>query len=269
MRIVMYSVVFLVAGCLGSSAIAQEKPAGQPDAKPGQPGGGGAGGGGGAPRGRGGGGMLPPLAPEKAKAAWEAQAKHVASGLGLDAPKTAALSKAYAEARTSHTEAGEKLRTEAMKTVQDGARPDVAAMQKKLDELNASEREKLQKAIAATVTAEQATKAMATLGTFSRQWDVMTDAMIGFKLETAKEAGAYKAMDDFVIASEKLRTSDDREARRTGMTEARKKLGEAMKAVLSEEQFKKFETLLPGGGRGGRPGADAEGGAPRKSRNGG
>jgi hypothetical protein len=123
---------------------------------------------------------------------------------------------------------------------------------KAMEEMNAREREKLQKALSATLSTDQTTKAIASLGTFNRQWDVMADAIAGFGLDSAKQQEALNAVEDFVIAQGKIRpgAGGDREAMRSAMQESRQKLNDAMKKLLSEEQLAKFEQTTRGGGRG-------------------
>lgn len=239
------------------------------------------------------------LSAEKTKAAWELQATGVAKRLTLKDDQVKAVVKAYTEARTSHNTAAEKLREELANKASEGnkdekkdkkdakpegkpdAKPDGekrpggaggrAGMRpeaaKKMEELNTAEREKLQKALGATLTTEQTTKAVASLGTFSRQWDTMADAIAGFKLEAAKQQTALEAIEDFVVAQGKARTTSegDRDAVRTAMKESREKLAESLKKVLSEEQVKTFEESMRGamrgaGGPGGPGGGEGRGG---------
>jgi hypothetical protein len=249
-------------GAMAFSASAQDQPRG---------GGGGPPPGGPPPGGGPGGAFMgqPPLSPEKAKAAWEFQGKGVASSLGLTDEQTAALVKAYTAARTSHGEASEKLRKEMQDKMREGGgRDGFAEMQEKMDALNKSEREKLQKALlAGGLTSGQTERALTTLGSFSRQWDGMADAVIGFNLEAGKLTPARKAMEEFVATTAKARESGDREAMRDAMQEARKKLSDTMKGLLTEEQFGKFEASM-GGMRGRGPGGPG-GGGDRPQRGGG
>lgn len=268
MRCLKTVMLAAAVGGLCTVAMAQEKPAGQPGEKPPAPR---------APEGgqppRGDRGMGGQLSPEKAKAAWEAQATGVAAGLGLDAEKTKTLVTAYTDARHSQNAAMDKMREEMRKAREEGGGGGggFAEMQKKLEEMNTSEREKFRKAIAGALSAEQVSKAMATLGTFNRQWDGMADAVLGFKLEKAKLDAANKAMEEYV-ASVSNAPRDDREAMRTAMQAARKKLLDTMKANLTEEQLGKFETAMGRGGmgpRGGAGGGDEPPPAPRRGRGGG
>ncbi|CAG0977711.1 hypothetical protein PHYC_01594 [Phycisphaerales bacterium] len=253
----------LVMGALALSAVAQpEKPASdrpsQPPAGDRPPGD--------APRPRMG---MPALSPEKAKAAWEAQAKGVAAGLGLDETKTNAVVKAYTDSRVSHNQATEKLRKERRDAGGGGGGgPDAMAdMRKKAEEMLKGEREKLEKALAASLSAEQVTKAMEPLGTFNPQWDVLTDTVSGFGLDSTKAADASKALQEYVVAMGKGRNSEDRDAARAAMQEARKSMLETMKGLLTEEQNKKFTAAVNGGrgrGDGPGPGGGGEDPAPRR-----
>lgn len=202
------------------------------------------------------------LSPEKAKAAWELQAAGVAKHLGLDAEKSKTLTKAYVEARESHVAASDKLRQEAMEKMRDNTGDPQnrgADMMKALEDLNTSERAKFEKAVAGVLTPDQSTKALASLGTFNRQWDTMTDNLASFKLEPAKQQEAFQAVEQYVVAASAARTGD-REAMRTAMQDARTKLLDSLKTVLSEEQFAKFEATIAPGGRMGGPGGGGRGG---------
>jgi hypothetical protein len=215
------------------------------------------------------------LSPEKAKAAWELQATGVSKRLGVKAEQTTAVVKAYSEARTTHDAAADKLREDLMKKARDAGgddnqRPGRGGMgpeaMKAMEDLNKADRGKLEKTLGSTLTPEQTTKAVASLGTFNRQWDTMADAVAGFKLEAGKQQTALDAIEDFVVAQAKARGGGpdaDREAMRTAMQESRTKLTDAMKKVLTAEQFTKFQESMRGGGRpGGGRGPDGGGPGP-------
>lgn len=252
-------------GSMGLAASAQP-PAGQPPAG-GRPGAGG-GGGGGQPR-------PAALAPEKAKAAWELEATGVAKRLGLSDDQAKAVVKAYAEARESHNAAAEKLRKEAAdkrakdagNDGSDGNTPGGgrgAEQRKAMEDMNAAERAKLHRALSGTLSADQTTKAVASLGTFNPIWDRMVDVLAGLHLEGAKQQDSLNAVEDFIVAQTKAIQSGaggDREAAQAARQEARQKLVDSLKKTLSEEQINKIEEALrAGGGRGGRPGGGAGGG---------
>ena len=259
MRALRMVVCGVAVGCLGLAALAQPPAGGKPPAGggggEGQPPAGQPGGGGGR-----GGGFRGALSPEKAKAAWELEAKSVAAGLSLKDDQTTAVVKAYSDARTSQDAEFSKLREKAREEGGGGG----GDMRQAMEDLMKTQREKLEKALGdAKLSKDQVTKAMASLGTFNRQWDNMTDTIAGFKLEAKKQADAMKATEEFVSGQAKARESagDDREAMRTAMQEARKKLLDTIKGLVSDEQFTQFQAAM-GGGRGGR-GGGADGPAPR------
>ena len=245
-------------GALALSAVAQDAPPPRRgggeggDRQPGgQPGGG-------APRGT-------QLTPEKAKAAWDLEATGVAKRIGLTEEQTKAVIKAYAEARTSHAAAAQKLRDK-MRDAGGGGddggdrRERMQAIQKETEEMNKAEREKLQKALAAAVSADQAGKAVASLGTFAPGWDRMADAIGEFKLEAKKQQDALNAVEDFIVAQSKMTRGGDPQDAQDARREARQKLLAALKPILSEEQMAKFEQSTGGGGRrGGGGGGDGGG----------
>lgn len=223
----------------------------------------------------GGGGQL---SAEKSKAAWELEANGVAKRLALKDEVTKPLVKAYTDARTSQNDAYTKLRDEQRKARQEGGGGGGgggAEMRTALEALNKKEKEKFEKALPAGLSPDQKTKVMASLGSFNIQWDRMADAIAGFKLEPAKQQAALDAIEDNVLAIAKLNAAatgenPDREAQRTGRTEARTKMTDALKKVLSEEQMKKFEETIPagrgGGGGNGGGGGGGNGGGGRPPR---
>lgn len=211
--------------------------------------------------GKGPGGPGAGLSAEKAKAAWEMEAKTVAGNLSLSDDQTKALVKAYADARTSNDAEFSKMREK----MRDGGGG--GDMRQALEDLTKSERSKFEKALKdAKLSDEHVTKAMASLGTFNRQWDTWVDTVAGFKLEAAKQTDAFKAIEEYVVALGKVRgqgAGGDREAMRTAMQDARKKLTDKMKTLVSEEQLKQFEATL-GAGRGGAGGGGkGKGGEPK------
>lgn len=212
----------------------------------------------------------PEMGPEALKAAWDLEATGVAKRMGLNDDQTKAVVKAYADARESHRVASEKLRKEMMDKMRDsgggggGGRGAGQESMKAMDDLATAEREKLQKALASSLNADQAAKAAGSLGSFNRQWDPMANAIGGMKLDAAKQQEALNAIEDFVVAQGKLRPQGpdtDREAMRNAMQEARQKLNDSLKKALSEDQMKQFEESLPGrGGRRGQGGGPGGGG---------
>jgi hypothetical protein len=257
----------LALGVPTLSAVAQQdkKPAAQPPAgdrppRGDRPGGGGGGGpGGGMMRGQ-------PMDPAKAKAAQELEATGVAKHAGLNEAQTKALVTAYLAARESHNAAAEKMRQEMRDQSNDGGRPDFQAMQQKMQDLNKSEREKFQKALGSSISAEQGAKVMASLGSFNPQWDRWVDALAELKLDAGKQQQGLEAIEAYIIASEKAR-GGDREAMRDAMQDAREKLNDSMKKILNDEQFAKFESGMRPGGRGqGGPGGNDGGDRPQRRR---
>jgi len=291
MRSLNVFVSCLVVGSVGLAAVAQDAPVRGNDGQPGQRGGqpgqrGGQPGQRGQPGGPGGpgGGMRggQQLSPEQAKAAWELQASTVAKRVGAKDDQVKSVVKAYIEARESHNAASEKMRRDMMEKAREaggadpaaggggGARGAMGEMQKAMEALNTAERAKLQKALAGILSVDQAAKANASLGTFNRQWDTMVDTIAGFKLESAKQTKALSAIEDFVVASTKARTLEDREASRDATQDARDTLQDTLDATLTEEQLAKFRGSMGGGrGMGGPGGGGGQGGRPNRGGGGG
>lgn len=265
----------LALGGFGASALAQsgekpaQPPAGERPAAPARglrPGGGGGG----------------QMNTEKSKAAWEAQATGVAKRLSLNEEQTKGLVKAYQEARESYNTESQKAREEAMKKMREDREKNKdkqgeenprrgmgQEMQKAIEEVTKKEREKFEKAIPGSISGDQRTKVIASLGTFARNWDGLSDTMIGMKLEGEKLQKTADAIEDYVMAVHKLRPAggqgneDDsaREKIRTEMESAQKKFVETIKGFLSEEQVKKFDDATKQGARGrGGPGGRGAGG---------
>ncbi|MBS0189596.1 MAG: hypothetical protein U0573_09195 [Phycisphaerales bacterium] len=274
------AVLFLAMGAQAQD----QKPADQaPPAMPGdgapQRGPGGPGMGGGMMGGR-------PLSAEKAKAAWELEAKGVAHRLGLTADQTKSLTAAYLAARESQQSATEKIRQEAMQKAQEngGGFESMREMMKQVEETTTAERAKFKQAISGSLSSEQADKAVASLGTFSRQWDRIVDVFGGFKLEGDKQQQGLNAIEDYSVAMAAAQAkaqaaipqgppnrqapaeggapgaagTEARDAMRNASQEGRKKLTEALQPMLSKEQMTKIEETIgggrmgEGGGRGGR-----------------
>lgn len=276
-------------GSFGLSAYAQDKAPNRPADRPAQPADGAQPRRGGGQGGPGGGGQL---SAEKSKAAWEAQAASVAKRLGYNEEQTKAVTKAYTEARESFNTASAKARDEAMQKMreereknkdnkdnQDGAGRRGAGlgdMAKAMEEVTKAEKEKFEKALPGSLSGDQRTKTIASLGAFNRQWDTLTDTILGMKLEAEKQQAAMEAIEDYSAAVAKLRptagggaggppSEADREKMRTEMESARKKLTESLKKSLTDEQLKKIEDATnrgrggPGGGGRGGPGGPGGG----------
>ena len=203
------------------------------------------------------------LSPEKAKAAWEAQATGVAKRHALSADQTKTLLSAYSTARESQQTASQKLRDDlAAKGGGAGGPEAMAEIMTATEDMNKAEKAKFEKALTG-FKAEEITKVSSGLSTFNRQWDGITNAMLEMKLEEAKQQDAFVAVEDFIVGQSRLRARAgadvDREAMRTAMTENRTKLTDALAKVLTPEQAKTVEESI-GQARGGRGGAGGAGG---------
>jgi len=219
-------------------------------------------------------GQMPPQLPlEKATAAWEVEAKNVARSLGLSADQTKQVVATYGDARKSHYDAAAKLRqdmADKMKEAREsGKSPDemreaMDDIQKQREQLVETQRTKLKTELSKTLTGDQLTNAMTPLGTFNPNWDTMVDAIIGFKLDEAKNNDSLSAIEKYVVVISKPRSVDDPQANRAANQEARKKLLDTVKPLLSDEQLGTFQRTLTGGGRGpgGRPGGEGAPGNP-------
>ena len=211
------------------------------------------------------GGGGPQLADADRDAAWALQAKGVASSLELSDELAAKLTEAYKASRTSLQEAVEKLADTA-----GGGQGRMEAYRKLADD----ERAKLKTALAGFLTAEQADKAAASLGTFSRQWDRMVHTLAGFGLEEEKQNKALELVSGYVSESETaLRDAiaqSDWQSVRTKMQTLKTGLDTALAEVLSAEQQATWnEATTFRGGRGGGGGGGNEGQGGRRRNEGG
>ncbi len=204
------------------------------------------------------------LTPEQAEAAWKLEATGVARRLGVEEAKTADVVKAYVEARKSHDAASEKLREERRAGGGGGGRG--AEFLTAMQDLAAAERAKLEKSLAAVLSADQASKAAASLGTFHRPWDQMVHIISGFGLDTQKQQQALNAIEEYVVAQTGMMSQRgpdaDREAIAAASREARNQLSDELKGILTEEQFGQIQAALGAGARprGPRPQGDPDAG---------
>ncbi len=211
-------------------------------------------------------GMGQPLTAEKAKAAWEMEAKGVAARHKLSAEQTKALVKAYSDARASV----QAKQEEARKNRGDGDRSEAA---RSIRDAETAAREQFNKALAdAKISGDSLTKVNASLGAMGMVgagWDRMVDTISGFHLDAAKQQDALNALEDYIVTTGKARESGrggngDQQDIRATMQDSREKMMTAMKSTLSAEQFAAFEKSFPGA-RGGE-GRPDDAGRPRRDR---
>jgi len=213
-----------------------------------------------------------PLTAEETEAAWKLEAIGVAGHIGADDAKTAEVAKAYIQARKSHDAAAEKIREERRAGGGGGPAEGAAGGGRGQEFLAAiqtlakSEGQKLEKSLSGILSADQTARAMASLGTFYRPWDQMVHTIAGFGLDSSKQQDALNAVEEYVVVQATTvmqRGPDrDREAAAAAARDSRAKLTEALKAVLTDEQMKKFDAALGSGARqrGPRPDGGGQGG---------
>jgi hypothetical protein len=188
------------------------------------------------------------LAPERAEAAWQWQAKGVAHELELSAEDSKKLVEAYVAGRKHFRDAVREMRQrppEGDEPGAPGAEPGEQRDRRRLawerrTELLGQERESLASGLQAFLTEEQASQAMKSLGTFSGSWDVLVDRIAGLKLESEKMHAALVPIRKYVTDLAALRESGDRQAMRQGMREARERMNAGLGEVLTDEQMKQF-----------------------------
>jgi len=213
-----------------------------------------------------------PLTAEKAKAAWDLEAKSVAKELNLSGDNIAKIVSAYAEARESYRTSLEKARRDAAekakqsasggdaKTQGDAKTPADAnagkggaarsrtpsEAQKAAAEVLKTEQDKLKTALAKFLSEDQNTKAMASLGSFDRSWDAMVNTVAEFSLGEVKTIEALQPVQTYVVSIHKPRIAATGDAARTTNRQARQDLLDAMKKVLNAEQMTQFERSVGG-----------------------
>lgn len=167
--------------------------------------------------------------------AWELQAKCVAQSMELSPELTAKLVEAYKAARNSQGAALRALR-------EGGGQRDPG----QFTEVNKAEKAKLEEALKGFLNPEQTAKALATLGTFSRQWDRQVVVLDGMGLEDSVKAQAMKLVANCAVESDKvmqaaLAEGTDFRAIREKTAPLREKLDAELAKILSEEQMAKWK----------------------------
>lgn len=121
--------------------------------------------------------------------------------------------------------------------------------QEKRNELLATAKKKLQADLTGILAGAQLEYAVTVLGTFSGAWDVMVDAIAGFKLGEEKTYAALKPIEVHIAETATLERgpSQDRGAGMQARSESRQKLLDAMKGLLDDEQYAAFQRAVPGG----------------------
>lgn len=195
-----------------------------------------------------------------AEAAWAPQAETVAQTLELSPEVTAKLVAAYKAARESQQAAMRARREQAP----GGGRGGFEAMQ----EVNTAERAKLETALKEFLTPEQTAKALASLGTFNRRWDMMTLTLAGMNLDAKAMAEAMKTVAAFAAESgaaiQAASGAEGWAAAREKNQKLREQLDVDLAKILSAEQMAEWKAAMVRRGGGGRPGGPAAAGAAPK-----
>ncbi len=212
-------------------------------------------------QGRGGGG--PRLSDAERDTVWTLEATGVSKQIGLSEGDTGKVVAAYKTSRASHGKAMEEM----MATAERGP-----GMFQEMQAIADAERGKLAKELEVAIGKENADKAVATLGTYNRQWDRFVLVVSEFGLEDAKQAEALNHIAKYVVDADKAQqdafASFDIEGLRATMGELKSGLDTSMAGVLSAEQLATWKEKTAGrggpggGGRGGGPGGGPGGGGP-------
>lgn len=200
------------------------------------------------------------LSPEKAQAAWSAQASGIASEAGLSSSNAEKLASAYASSRESQGTALRELFSSGQRA---------PGMFQEMQTLNEKERKALAEALGEFLSDGEVGKVIALLGTFSRNWDRLISGLLGLELEDGVGEKVYPMISAYVVKSDKARSEAMASGNFQGIRESsrvlRQELNGQVSGVLSEEQMAawKSATARPQfGGGGGRPGGRPSGGGP-------
>jgi len=175
------------------------------------------------------------------------QAETVARELDLSEELRGKLVAAYQEARRAHQAS---TREQLREAVTGGDRRGAA---REMLQLNPEHRQKLEAALKGFLTEEQATRALASLGSFDRQWDRMVIALADLGLAEEKLEVGLSHLNAYAAAADQGRRSaagaGDLRGFRSAAQEARSKLEGELAQLLTEEQLKKWkdETAAPMG----------------------
>ena len=202
------------------------------------------------------------LSPERLAAAWEWQARTVASALTLDDAATASLTEHWKFVRTELQarvrEMAEERRAAGGAAAERGARGERGERGARgggagqadrpgrgadaagpAAELRAKAMEQLKTRLGGTLSGEQLEKAMKAFGVQTMAWDRSTDAVLQMKLDAAKQQQTLLALHTYLASQDRIRAmaeGGDRQAMREAMQEARSTLQVSLGETLTEEQ---------------------------------
>jgi hypothetical protein len=212
--------------------------------------------------GGGGGGGGPQLDPAKAAAAQALESEGVAHDLGVTGDAVGKMTAAYKASRESQG----KAMADMMATAERGP-----GMFQMMQELNDKERAKLQKDLEGCLKPDQVKAAMASLGTYGREWDRFVDVLSGMALDKEKQFKGLSLIAKYVVDVDAARAQAmaamDREGMRAASQEHKAKLDTAIKDILTADQNAVWTAATaprggPGGGGGGGGGGPGGPGAP-------
>lgn len=216
------------------------------------------------------------LSPERLAAAWEWQARTVASALSLDDAATASLTEHWKFVRTELQarvrEMAEERRAAGGAAGQRGERGERGGGAGQADrpgrggdatgpaaELRTKAMEQLKTRLGGTLSGEQLEKAMKAFGVQTMAWDRSTDAVLQMKLDAAKQQQTLLALHTYLASQDRVRAmaeGGDRQAMREAMQKARTTLQVSLAETLTEEQARKvMGAMAPARGMQ-RPGQD-------------
>ncbi len=174
----------------------------------------------------------PTIPPSTIETIWQLQAKGIAGSLGLAEKDAEALVEAYKAARKAYQEGAEKL--------PDGEDVDRQARREAMQKLRDESRGALEAKLKAMLKEEQVPQAMATLGSFDRNWDRYVWRITFFELDDEPLAQAVASINKYVIDVNKLTRPEadaDRDAWREKRGDLKKSLDKELKKILNKEQY--------------------------------
>lgn len=180
---------------------------------------------------------------EESEAIWTLQSRSIARELNLSEEDELKLAAAYKTTRKSQAEKISDIRKEI------GFDPNASGLiSEKSQELNASEKDKLETSIKEFLDDEKTATAVELMGSFSYMWDRMSSVLLGFKLEEEKLYQAVEHVNAYIIvleeASKGVRTDpDSRAVLWERVDEQREKLTESLALILSKDQLDSWKKI--------------------------
>jgi len=195
------------------------------------------------------------ISQEKLDEIWRAQADGIGREIKLDKEKIAKVVAAYKASREAQAKEVQEL-------FAGGQRG--PGMFQEMREINETESGILKDNLMKFLSEKDSDTAVASLGSYNRQWDRLVSTILGFELEDAKQKKALELIAGYVVESNKARdeaiASGDFQSIRTASEELKGMLDMSIASLLSKEQVETWKTATERRRRGGGGGFGGGGG---------